>query len=578
MENKITTINNCLNCNKAGCNNNCFINTNMKEIINLLKANRLTEAIELHYHVNSIGFICGKLCDHMRGCLGGCNNKKHHVETNEICYSLGAARLDLPIFKMKPRNKHVVIIGGGVSGMVCAERLLEAGFEVTLYEKSNALGGVLNLTMPEFRYSMELFKKWEKRLMELGLNLYLEKEVKNVKDIEKFDYLVVATGAGISKRLYDNSKTFDALEILELAKQNKLNISGLDVVVLGGGNTAYDVARVINRLGNKVSIAYRRDIKNSPAAITEVNLAVKEGVNVLECLAPKEINVIGNKKEINFVRTMLIDDGGSRLNFKETSDEIVIKCDLIIEAIGANSDLNFIKENFPSLINEKGYISEIENQNIYVIGDAYTGAKNFASANLTARICASKIIEKEKRSVLFGGSFNPPTIAHFEIIKYLSKNYDEVLVLPNGDSYSFAGKVLDSFKHRVTMLNLMTQYLPNVKVLELENDKEFLGTYYTLRVLNHPTFVLGADCISKLHLWKHFDELMEENKFIIFNRGDSEVLLLIKSNENVNKYVDKFEVVDLIVPNVSSTEFRKTLNKDIVCEEVYDYIIKNELY
>lgn len=578
MENKITSINNCLNCKKAGCNNNCFINTNMKEIINLLKANRLTEAIELHYQVNSIGFICGKLCDHMRGCLGGCNNKKHPVETNEICYSLGAARLDLPIFKMKPRNKHVVIIGGGVSGMVCAERLLEAGFEVTLYEKSNALGGVLNLTMPEFRYSMDVFKKWKERLLKLGLNVYLNKTVNNINDIVKYDYLVIATGAGISKRLYDNSKTFDALEILELAKQNKLNISGLDVVVLGGGNTAYDVARVINRLGNKVSIAYRRDIKNSPAAITEVNLAVKEGVNVLECLAPKEINVVGNKKEINFVKTMLIDDGGSRLNFKETSDEIVIKCDLIIEAIGANSDLNFIKENFPSLINEKGYISEIENQNIYVIGDAYTGAKNFASANLTARICAFKIIEKEKRSVLFGGSFNPPTIAHFEIIKYLSKNYDEVLVLPNGDSYSFAGKVLDSFKHRVTMLNLMTQYLPNVKVLELENDKEFLGTYYTLRVLNHPTFVLGADCISKLHLWKHFDELMEENKFIIFNRGDSEVLSLIKSNENVNKYVDKFEIVDLIVPNVSSTEFRKTLNKDIVCEEVYDYIIKNELY
>ena len=578
MKNKITSINNCLNCKKAGCNNNCFINTNIKEIINLIKANRLTEAIELHYQENSIGFICGKLCDHMRGCLGGCNNKKHPVETNELCYSLGAARLDLPIFKMKPRNKHVIIIGGGVSGMVCAEKLLEAGFKVSLYEKSKSLGGVLNLTMPEFRYSMELFKKWEKRLMELGLNLYLEKEVKNVKDIEKFDYLVVATGAGISKRLYDDSKTFDALEILELAKQNKLNISGLDVVVLGGGNTAYDVARVVNRLGNHVSIAYRRDIKNSPAAITEVDLAIGEGVNVLECLAPKEINVVGNKKEIKFVKTMLIDDGGSRLNFKETSDEIVIKCDLIIEAIGANSDLKFIKENFPSLINEKGYINEIENQNIYVIGDAYTGAKNFASANLTARTCVSKIIEKEKRSVLFGGSFNPPTIAHFEIIKYLSKNYDEVIVLPNGDSYSFAGKILDSFKHRVAMLNLMTQNLPNVKILELENEQEFLGTYHTLRVLNHLTFVLGADCISKLHLWKHFNELMEENKFIVFNRGDSEVLSLINSNENVNKYVDKFEIVDLIVPNVSSTEFRKTLNKDIVTDEVYDYIIKNELY
>ena len=128
-------------------------------------------------------------------------------------------------------------------------------------------------------------------------------------------------------------------------QEQKLNLSGLDIIVLGGGNTAYDVARVVNRLGNNVSIAYRRDISNSPAAVSEIHLAQEEGVKILECLSPNHIEIINNKKVITFTKTVLVNDGGTRLNFKETDETIKIECDLIIEAIGANSDLKFIKEN-----------------------------------------------------------------------------------------------------------------------------------------------------------------------------------------------------------------------------------------
>ena len=401
MKNKITSINNCLNCKNAGCNNHCFTETNIKEIINLLKDNKIDEAVKLQYQQNSIGFICGKLCDHIRGCLGGCNNKKYPVKTNEICFYLGVERLNLPLMKMNSRNKHVVIIGGGVAGLVCAEQLLEKGFSVSIYEKSNSLGGVLNKTMPHFRYEMNYFIKWIDRLINLGLKINLNTEVKSIEEVEKYDYLVIATGADIAKRLYDDTKTIDALKVLELAKLNKLNYKGLDVVVLGGGNTAYDVARVMKSLGNNVSIAYRRDIKNSPAAINEVELAISEGIKVLECLAPKDIIIKGDKKELVLNKTLLINDGGKRLNFVESTERISIQCDLIIEAIGANSNLKFIKENYPFLINEKDYVSDIENKNIYDIGDAYSGASTFANANNSARICSSKIIEKEKRTVLF---------------------------------------------------------------------------------------------------------------------------------------------------------------------------------
>ena len=578
MEKVLCNINNCLNCKKPGCNNSCYINTDLKELINLIKQNKIEKAVELEYNYNSIGFITGILCDHNRGCLGGCNNKKYPVLTCNVCYELGIRRLEKPINKMKSRDKSVLIVGGGVAGMVSAELLLEKGFNVSLYEKEASLGGVLHKYMPSFRYDMTYFNKWVNRIMALGLDLHLNTELENIDSLSKFDYIIVATGASIAKRLYNNSDTYDALEILELAKKNKINFHDLDCIVLGGGNTAYDVARVVKRLGNNVSIAYRRDIKNSPAALNEIKLAKEEGINILELLAPKDIKTIGKKKQIKFNKTMLVDDGGKRLNFKETDEEVLIECDIIIEAIGANSYLKFIRENYPSLINEKGYVSELENNNVFVIGDAYSGASNFANANLTARLAVSKILEKEKRTVLFGGSFNPPTIAHYEIIKYLSLNYDEVLILPNGDSYSFAGKVLDSFKHRVKMLEIITKEFNNVKILELENQNDFKGTYHTLRLLNHPTFVLGSDCLDKLHLWKHFDELLRENNFIVFNRGNDDVRSLLNNNEYLNKSLEKFEIVDFDVSDVSSTEFRNEINKEIVCEEVYDYIIKNELY
>lgn len=575
---KIDSLNNCLNCKIANCQTNCPLHTDIKTIINLVKENKIEEAILLQYQFNSIPFICGKLCDHIRGCFGGCNNKKNKVNTFDLCYELGKLRLNLPINKKSNRKKNIVIIGGGVAGLICAELLLEEGFKVTLYDKNSSLGGVLATTMPDFRYDMNIFNKWINRLYQLGLNVHLNTEITSKSQLINYDYLIIATGANLPKKLFDDNLTVDALKLLELYKNKKLDINDKKVIVLGGGNTAYDVARVINSLGNAVSIAYRRDIKNSPAARLEIEKAIEEGVIVHECLAPKEIIKNNSTYDVIFNKTMLVDDGSSRLNFKVLDEEIKINCDLVVEAIGANSNLSFLKENFPKLINEKGYVSDIENDNVYVVGDAYLGAATFAKANLTARLCVKNILEKEKTKVLFGGSFNPPTIAHYEIIKYLSKNYDEVLLLPNGDQYSFDGKVLSSFNHRVKMLEIMCSKFNNVKILELENSDEFKGTYHTLRILNHPTFVLGADCLDKLFMWKHFSDLMKENNFILFNRNKDDLNKEILNNEHLNKYIDKFIIVDKEIPNVSSSMFRNTKNKEILTEEVYKYIIENELY
>ena len=117
--------------------------------------------------------------------------------------------------------------------------------------------------------------------------------------------------------------------------------------------------------------------------------------------------------------------------------------------------------------------------------------------------------------VVFGGSFNPPTIAHKEIIKKLSSMYDEVIIVPNGANYD--RKSLDIYEHRINLIKILTNDLPNVTISDIEQTREFVGTYQTLRDLNHPVFAFGDDWIESFKGWKNSQVLLEENNLKKFD-------------------------------------------------------------
>lgn len=180
--------------------------------------------------------------------------------------------------------------------------------------------------------------------------------------------------------------------------------------------------------------------------------------------------------------------------------------------------------------------------------------------------------------VAFGGSFNPITTAHEKIIEVLSKNYDEVIIVPNGNKY--IRKNLTNDKHRLNMLDIVAKKFSNVVVSDIEINREFKGTYQTLRDLDHPVFAIGDDCLYNFTTWMNFDILLKENEFVVFTREKTidEIKNYIKSSQVLLPFSDKFKIIKIDFDNVSSSSFRKNLDFNFVSEEVEKYIKENNLY
>lgn len=186
---------------------------------------------------------------------------------------------------------------------------------------------------------------------------------------------------------------------------------------------------------------------------------------------------------------------------------------------------------------------------------------------------------------IFGGVFNPPTVAHYEVAKHLLSLSDitSLLFVPVGDQYEKAG-LIPAF-HRVKMLEIMISDLPHASVskVEVEADRK-LKTMETLEKLQTEyagetlAFVIGADNLKDLTGWYNYKQLITKFNMIIINRGELNVYQLIKDHFQFAS--DHFLVVDdFLKIDISSTAYRNDLTRsDLLRSEVEAYIKKYSLY
>ena len=182
--------------------------------------------------------------------------------------------------------------------------------------------------------------------------------------------------------------------------------------------------------------------------------------------------------------------------------------------------------------------------------------------------------------ILYGGAFNPPTIAHYQIIKFITQKFAncKLIILPANNSYKQTNTV-DVF-HRVKMLELLIKDLPgdiNISDYELKLDK-FLGTYYTLKHFNHPYFVIGADQLASIETWIKYPDIIIENKFIVFPRNNIDISAIIANNKILNQNKNHFIFIDFEEINISSSMFREKHDNRLINQEIYEYIKENKLY
>lgn len=183
--------------------------------------------------------------------------------------------------------------------------------------------------------------------------------------------------------------------------------------------------------------------------------------------------------------------------------------------------------------------------------------------------------------IVYGGTFNPPTIAHEKIANLLIEKYKprKFILLPVGDKYTWKDNFA-SFYHRKNMLKLVFKH-SIYEISTIENNDDFKGTYWALNNIRETYncdvyFVLGADNIDKLDKWINYEELLREYKFIVLKRKGFNPFNILK--DKYQKYVDNFNLIDIDL-DISSSSFRNNPKQtNLINKEVYKYIKENNLY
>jgi NADH-quinone oxidoreductase subunit F len=379
----------------APCENRCPLHMNAPAYIQLLKEDRIAEAYQMILEDNPLPAVCGRVCHHP--CEGKCRRGEvdEPVAIREIrrfiadyCYE------NKNNIHMKPKiiypktGKKIAIIGAGPAGLTAAYYLVRLGHNVTVYEALPEAGGMLKYGIPEFRLPKALLNREVETIKELGVDFVFNKKIgKDVflKDMAKrCNAIFIATGAhddiplGIPGEKL--SGVYLGLRFLRNVNMGKPVHVGKEAVVIGGGNVAIDCARVMIRLGAKVTILYRRIKEEMPALEEEVHEAEMEGINFIFLGSPNKL--IDNNGKVSGIEVMKMKLGeydlAGRIRPEPTGKTYRLKCDTVVTAIGGRSETGFMKKAGIKLsknetVEVDKYSLQTSAQKIYAGGDLVTG-------------------------------------------------------------------------------------------------------------------------------------------------------------------------------------------------------------
>ncbi len=393
----------CLQCKKPMCREGCPIRTPIRDAIHLLLDSKISDAGKLLFDNNPLSIICSLVCPQENQCEGHCIRGKQGTPVQISAIENYISDYYLSIYKPTPSAKNrgkVAIIGSGPAGITIAFILSQKGYDITIYEGNDRIGGILRYGIPEFRLPKSILNRLTDTLIASGIKIRPNTTIGanlSIDDLFRDGFRAIFMGTGVwrPRKLNIKGESLGNVHFaIEYLRNPDVYRLGRRIAIIGAGNVAMDVARTAFRHGSReVFIICNMDESVITARDVEVQYAKIDGAKF-----------IMNKTAVEFVdegviladSEVYLDENGVKCARPTPGTEALFPADSVIVAISQGPRAVIVSSTTGIQIKDTGLVAVNEDgrttrEGVFASGDVVTGAKTVVEAVKVSRRVAESI-------------------------------------------------------------------------------------------------------------------------------------------------------------------------------------------